>query len=194
MTFSLFLEGLPDLSVEDFDARTLSAARMAINKAADRARAASAREMLRQVNFPRGYLTGRDARLTVTKHASNADLEAVITGRHRATSLARFVTGSFKGGLRATVKPGRASRIEGSFLMPLRQGDSGKLGNMGLAVRTAAGQKPRGAYRPKKLSENLWLLYGPSVDQVFKTVREDVRPGTETFLAAEFRRLLDLDF
>lgn len=192
------IEGLDSLSnFDELKPKILRAAYRAINATSDRARTWSANEMRRQVNFPAGYLRGADSRLRVTQRASSNKLEGIITGRQRATSLARFVTGKTGDGkgLRLTVKPGAATEIKGAFLMPLRGGtrDPGRNGNVGLAVRTARGQRPSKAYKPVRVSENLWLLYGPSVDQVFKSVREDVRPEVEAYLDKEFQRLLAAD-
>jgi len=148
--------------------------------------------MLRQVNFPRGYLRGNNARLKVTQKASDGNLEAVITGRSEPTSLARFVTSATKsGGVRVSVKPGSSRQIKNGFLINLRAGAT-SLGNKGLAVRTD-GRKPRGAYKPKEIAPGLWLLYGPSVDQVFRSVRSDITPSVEDYLSNEFLRLWDLD-
>lgn len=194
--YVIFIEGLSDLGdLREIKPEILKAASMAVNKAADRARVRAAKEMRRQVNFPARYLEGQNSRLRVTKRAKPDDPVAIITGRRRPTSLARFATGSRKGrggGVYVTVKPGRSRFIGRSFLMPLRAGRD-ELGNVGLAVRTKRGARPRNAYKPVKIAEGLWLLYGPSVDQVFKTVREDIAPDTQEFLAREFARLLNLD-
>ncbi len=32
------------------------------------------------------------------------------------------------------------------------------------------------------------MLYGPSVDQVFRTVKDDMAPGVSAFTDSEFRR------
>ena len=45
----------------------------------------------------------------------------------------------------------------------------------------------------KQIGPNLYLLYGPSVDQVFVDVRNAVRGDLETLLEREFERLLDLN-
>lgn len=194
--YVIAIEGLRDPGeVRALKPEIMKAASMAVNKAADRARTRAAKEMRRQVNFPSRYLEGQNSRLRVTKRASPDDPVAIITGRRRPTSLARFATGSRRGrggGVYVSVKPGRSKFIGRAFLMQLRAGRD-ELGNVGLAVRTKRGARPKGAYKPVKISEGLWLLYGPSVDQVFKTVREDVAPETQEFLAREFERLLKLD-
>lgn len=189
------IEGLDDVSfARDKDAIARAAVR-AVNDAADFARVKSAGRMREQVNFPASYLQGETSRLRVTQRATPGKMEAVITGRQRPTSLARFASNAKKSrqGVRVTVKPGRSELIPNSFLLPLKSGAEPG-GNMGLAVRVKRGQRPRGAYRPTKINDRLWLLYGPSVDQVFKTVREDVSPETADRMEREFLRLLEVDF
>ena len=44
-----------------------------------------------------------------------------------------------------------------------------------------------------KLKGNLYLLFGPAVDQAFKTIRFDIAPDAERFLGDEFVRLMGLD-
>ena len=133
------------------------------------------------------------ATVAVVVDVVGGDVSGEITGRQRPTSLARFVVGARTAGTRnpsVAVKPGRTSRMGRSFLIKLRGGASGD--NLGLAVRTEAGRSPSGAYRPTKISENLWLVYGPSVDQVFRSVREDIGPELATYLRGEFSRLLEV--
>lgn len=174
--------------VERLDDAVLRAAMRAVNKTADRARTASAREIRNQVNFPAQYL---NSRLTVTQRAKMNNLEAVVTGRDAPTSLARFAKGQQKPGgygVRVEVKPGAARFIKTGFLMKLKNN------NVGLAIRTEGGppSKKKGAYKPKKLRDNLWLVYGPAVDQVFRTVADDVSEPMADYLSAEFDRLLDV--
>lgn len=188
-------EGLSDLSGLNTLAPAIQkAAYRAINATANRARKASADEMRKQVNFPARYLSGAGNRLTVTDYANATKLSAEITGRRRPTSLARFATAGArvgkKGPVGVEVKPGVLQTMGRSFLMRLRSGSSGELNNVGLAVRTAKGKRPDAAYKPLKIAEGLWLLYGPSVDQVFKSVREDVSPDAIRFMEAEFNRLM----
>lgn len=195
--YAFVVEGLGQAfdDLESLDERKRLNAARAINKTAAWARAAAAREMRRQVAFPARYLAGTDSRLNVVKKARSDDLEAKIVGRRRATSLARFARAGARGkGVRIEVKPGVARFMPRSFLMKLRGGsaqDPGALSNLGLAVRTN-GEKPKGAYKPVKINDRLWLLYGPSVDQVFRSVREDIAPDTEQRLADEFSRLMAL--
>jgi len=200
-TYAVFVEGLDDLpDVQNIPAAVTVAARQAVNRATERARTWSAREMREQVAFPARYLSGADARLRITKKATNSSLEGVITGRQRATSLARFSRDRYpasarrRKGVTVQVKPGEAKFMRGAFLVRLNAG-AGRTDtqfNLGLAIRVKDGETIRNKKNVTQLDRNVYLLYGPSVDQVFRTVREDVVPETRDFLEAEFRRLLDL--
>ena len=193
ISHAVIIEGLTDHADLDLvDVRR--AAHQAINKTLDRARAHAAREIRNQVAFPYGYLEGADSRLRVTQRATSDRLEGIVTGRQRPTSLARFVTmGAVgkRGGVRLTIKPGSSVSLPRAFLMPLRAGsEPGR--NLGLAMRVPKGTKPDRAYKPTRIADGLYLLYGASVDQVFRTVREDISAETAAYLEAEFSRLLEL--
>lgn len=166
----------------------------AMNKTIDGARTASARMIRQQVNLPAAYLNRPD-RLGVTKRATRGDLEAVITGRHRPTSLARFATNGVvggKAGARITVKPGHSVFLPKAFFVNLRSGNTDSLGNLGLAIRLPKGQRPDRAYKPMKLGDSgLWLLFGPSISQVADDVFTEVSPATADAFQGEFNRLMD---
>ena len=192
------VEGL-SLALSDVKAlpkNVIKAARLAVNRTVTTTRTRSAREMRQQVNFPARYLTGSTGRLKVTKRASAGDLEAVITGRARPTSLARFVTGRLRPGrgARVEVEPGAPRVMRRAFLIRLRQGNvlTDTRFNAGLAIRLKPGETILNKKRVIQVTRGLYVLYGPSVDQVFRTVSEDVAPGAEEFLEAEFLRLLEV--
>lgn len=172
-------------------------AAMAVNKTADRARAQAARSMRDQVNFPNGYLSGSNSRLAIRKKAIGSNPQAVIEARQRPTSLARFLVGTptRSAGATVSVKPGRMSNIRRAFTIKLRSGTASleTAHNLGLAIRLKSGESIRNKkVRIKRLRGNLYLLYGPSVDQVFKTVAEDLAPDLAERLEGEFQRLLEL--
>lgn len=197
MTYSVVIEGLATLGgMSDAKDTIRQSAVRAINKTSERARAQSAREIRRQVNFPAQYLQPSAGRLLVTKQASGNDLESRITGRQRATSLARFAQGTpAKGaGVRVEVAPGRSKYMRRAFLIKLRQGKSSvdTKFNLGLAIRLRPGETMQNKTKAIKMEKGLYLLFGPSVDQVFRSVSEDIKPETAEFLEAEFLRLLDL--
>lgn len=197
------VEGLADTrSLESLPRNILVACQRAVNRTADRAATASRRGVREQVNLPAQYLTGTDStgrqRLGVSKRASEDSLEAVITGRQRPTSLARFLVGNpqpGKAGVKVAVAPGFASLMRRAFVIWLPAGKSvvETKSNLGLAIRLRAGQDIHNKRVMLRLSGNLYLLYGPSVDQVFATVRSDVAPDAEQFLGAEFIRLLGVE-
>lgn len=202
------IEGLRevDISLGSAEERITKAASAAINKTAARMRTAGARMMNQQIAFGMGYLTRAQgdspARLAVTKKAIPGELSAIVRGRDRPTSLARFVKGvrtkkRGKAGVKVTVSPGSVRGMERAFLLDL------KSGNTGLALRLKPGESVRNkrmmvqAYstrtgnRRRPSDRNLYLLYGPSVDQVFRDVSADLVPEAADFLEGEIARLLN---
>jgi bifunctional N-acetylglucosamine-1-phosphate-uridyltransferase/glucosamine-1-phosphate-acetyltransferase GlmU-like protein len=116
------------------------AAQLAINTVADRGgMTLIRRSILDEIAFPKDYLT-RD-RIGVTKKARPGDLEAVITARQRATSLARFAAPGTSLGSRARIgvqvgvkRANGTTTLKNAWLTKLRNG------NVGLAVRIKPGQ------------------------------------------------------
>ena len=176
----------------------------ALNRTADRTRTRADRKIREEVAFPASYLRPSEGRLVVSQKARAESLQAVVTGRGRPTSLARFAVGSKPrsgnklGSVSVTVKPGQKADISRAWIISLPGAPDSK--NLGLAVRTEGGP-PRGAYAPKQLKAfgpNVWLLYGPSVDQVLFSARnnggvvEEITPDVIADLEAEFGRLIDL--
>ncbi len=195
MSYAVFVEGLGALSgLEEIKRDIEIAAVRAINKTADHARTLAAREMRQQVAFPPSYLSPSGGRLTVSQKARGGALEARIKGRHRPTSLARFATSVTKKGAMIQVKPGVARFMPKAFLVRLSGGNTDTKGNRGLAIRLKAGETLRNKIKAIRLSNGLYLLYGPSIDQVFRTVSEDISDDTAEFLENEFMRLVRTDF
>lgn len=176
-----FFRELPDIAER--------AAAMAINQVVERKSIPDLRSDIEsQVAFPSGYLD-QESRFGMTKKASSNSLEAVITARDRPTSLARFAPGqtpaSTKGkALTVQVKKGRAVTLKKAFLVTLSNG------NIGLAVRLKQGESLRNKRDTKAvmLGKNLYLLYGPSVDQVFAAVADSSLPEIATQIETEFYR------
>jgi hypothetical protein len=132
----------------------------------------------------------------VTRYASPSRLEAVISARQRPTSLARFATGGNvdQEGVSVRVKAGKTQRLKRAFLVRLRQGtmlDSENF-NLGLAVRIPGGEaavrNKTDKSRMVHLAKDVFLLYGPSVDQVFKTVSVTETPHVLNEIESEFYR------
>ena len=193
MTISVSVNGFASMAkfLDEIPDRAKKAASLAINQTADRQGLKLIRGKMReQINFPARYLED-PRRLGVTSRAKPENLEAVITGRSRPTSLATFVA-SGRGGrgaapVRLRVNPGRTRTIQQAFLFNLRAGTEAG-GNVGLAIRLKPGQRVFNKAVMKPFVSGLYLLYGPSVDQIFRTVAGDVAPELADVLLEEFMR------
>lgn len=201
--YIIAVDGLESITdIDNLDDAIILAAQQAINKTADQARASAARDIRQQVNFPARYLSGSEGRLSVSKRASARNLEAMITGRDRPTSLARFAknkniaASQKRGNVSVEVAPGRSKIIgrktpsstgPAAFLMQLRGG------NIGLAMRLKEGETIKSKKYMTKVGKGLYLLFGPSVNQVFAGVAEETTaPEAAAYLEQEFLRLMDL--
>ena len=150
--------------------------------------------------FERSYLNPASKRLYVKKQATQTSLESVIQARGRPTSLARFITGGGRPGQEGvTVRVHKTRHLAGAFLMKLRAGtaDIETKFNLGLAVRLKPGKTLRNKRFVTQVSSGLYLLYGPSVSQVFldnqeQGVAADMESDILDTLENEFRRLLEL--
>jgi len=190
--------GLPQFEayVESFPEITKKAAMMAINDAARKGRSHAKKEILKQVKFPAGYLGNeKGGRLQINNFATERSLMASIKGRFNPTSLVRFTTNQStlmkkgsengkiigRGKARVQVKPGSTAIIDKAYLMRLNNG------NVGFAYRPGKGgmKNTEGAV---PIGSGWYLLYGPSVNQVFNTVREDIAPTISNTLSSEFDR------
>lgn len=186
-----YLESVPKIAEDSI--------RMAINKVAGgKGMTRIKKAMTDEIAFPSGYLNGD--RLRVTKRATGTSLEAIIVGRKRATSLARFVTGGamvsnskMAGGVQVRVKKGKTTYLKNAFLVRLNRGASLSEDNynIGLAVRLKPGEQlgnKRTQHQAWLVPGKVALLYAPSVDQVFATVSEKVSGKIADDVAAEFHR------
>lgn len=210
VSYVVAVEGLDALRYMDEVPKSVArSALKAVNKTVRDGRVLVSREIRKQVAFSATYLGPSQGRLEAVPAKSVAKLEGRINARTRATSLARFTKDKVirrgdaprrKQGIKLTLKPGISrytedgkSGLKGAFLIGLSSN------NTGLAIRSET--MPKGAYKPKRIGKNLWLLYGPSVSQVMYSARnpkgsgvaEDVAPDLAAKLEAEFNRLLALD-
>lgn len=207
-TYIVAVEGLDALQfLDDIPKSVKKRALQAINKTARDGRVAVGRKIREQVAFSASYLSPSGGRLKAISATSTEKLEARIAARTEPTSLARFTKDkplqkgqaprARRKGIKVTVKPGVARYVRDAFLVRLPAGKGGDLTNVGLAVRQE--QKPRGAYKPRRLGKNVWLLYGPSVSQIMHSERNqggvanEIAPTLAEKLEAEFQRLIKLD-
>lgn len=180
--FEFFLKAFP--------ARTKKALSLAINDTMRDWVLPLAREQIAQeVNFPAGYVN--EDRLNITQFATPTRLEGRVAGRGRATSLYRFsdapppgVNMQGRPPVQVTVHPGRQKKMGRAFAVNLNSG------NIGLAIRLRPGEKLQNIreFTPIELAKNVYILYGPSVDQVFQGVAVDIEPKVQEELEKEFYR------
>lgn len=197
------LEGLAEAALyfKTFPDQAAKAAQLAINDTLRRGGMKLIQnEMYDQINFPRGYLKGD--RLQISQYASQRNLEGVVLARKRATSLARFAAAGTpigsKGstGITVRVRKGDSTYIRNAWLVRLKGGASLTEDNynVGLALRVKPGERIAG----KRSEHKAWLipgrvalLYGPSVNQVFGSVAEDVAKPVLDMVSKEFMRQLE---
>lgn len=203
--WAVFVEGLADLNdIPELDekVRRLKAAQ-ALNEIARHGRKKIADDIHDQVNFPAGYLKPSTGRLTVSQTANYNRLESRVTARGQPSSLARFIVGSPKpsarGGVHVMVSPGKARFMRRAFVMRLRAGNqlTETKFNLGLAMRLRPGETIENKKYFRRVESNLYLLYGPSVNQVFRAndgdgVASDRAPYLADRLEDEFARLIGL--
>jgi len=202
-TYVVAVEGLSALrDLETIPKEIRRNAARAINRTLDRTATRSRKAVQAEVAFKAQYLSGVDSkgkpRLGVSSRASEDNLSGAITAQFRPTMLARFVTSGrpAAGGKRASpitvqVNPGLSRRSRRMFLIRLPAGRGGDLLNMGVAIRLRPGETVQNKKKMTRISGNLYLLHGPSVDQVFRTVAVDEAPEAGDFLEAEFLRLME---
>jgi hypothetical protein len=204
MKIEILAQGLTDLSkyLESVPDKAGEAARIAINSVArGKGRKLLIDRMMSEVSFPREYLD--QDRLFFKKPASNNDLTAIIEARQRPTSLARFASGGAigqrTGAITVRVKKGSGGRTfntkpggANAFLVRLRRGRAltEDRFNAGLALRLPEGQSLTGRKNGNtaEIFPNVFLLYGPSVDQVFRGVAEDLSDDIGALVETEFYR------
>lgn len=193
------LDGLASY-FKDFPDLSQKAARLAINASARYASRVASKRIREQVAFKRSYLGeagSANAKIQI-KYASGNDISAVVLARDRPTSLARFAVGTPTFGRRkkGTRPPGvrvktggGVQRLKNGFYVRLNRGPIFTVDhfNLGLAVRLKEGE-PKPSPKASPLGGGTYLLYGPSVAQVFDTVREDIAPEVGDYVRMEFLR------
>lgn len=165
----------------------------AVNRVAAKVRTAANQAIRKQVQLPAAYV---NEALTITQMAAVEKPEAVISGRVRPARLARYgakqmtvpvrnakgdelrriLPGRRQAGVRVQVKPGRQKVLKKAFLVPLKRKNESQKVLMGVFTRTGPGDG------------DIKHHYGPSVAQVFQSVRRDIQPMIRRELASEYRR------
>lgn len=159
-----------------------------VNRVASKTRTAGSKEIRSRVNLKAAYV---NQHLRLFKKATPGNPRAVITARKRPTRLARYgakqitraakgaagdssraiPAGKKQGGVSVQVSKGSGRRrMPKAFLVPLKTN-----GLTGVFIRTGTN---RG---------DIKHLYGPSVDQVFRSVRDDLKPTIRKEIVKEFK-------
>lgn len=190
--YAIAVEGLAELDdIRQLPQKIIQAATRSINRTTEWSRTQASKEMREQVNFPARYLSGSSGRLAITRRAGRNDLSAILRGRQEPTSLARFAkernpkAARKKGGVNVMVAPGESKFMNRAFLLNLN-------GNLGLAIRLKQGETLRNKSLSVRSWRGIYILYGPSVDQVFRGVATDLSDEIADRLENEFNRLLEI--
>lgn len=196
--YAVVIDGLENLdALENLPDAIIRKARMAVSKTIDHGRAISTKQIRQEVNFSASYLTGSNGKLTSAKDLNN--LQGSIKARFRPTSLARFAKSKTvnKAGVTVQVSPTKTVRMPKAFLVKLPQGaiKTETQFNLGLAVRLKPEQLGKlNKTHWTKLGRGLYLLYGPSVSQIFEKVADQRSPEIGKYLEDEFLRLMKVEF
>ena len=194
MAYSIQVKGIHGIEkyLESIPKAVEQASREAVDSATKYAFVLGKREIQLQVNLPDKYLSGSESgepRFYIAKRPSRSDTTGIVRGRVRGTSLHRFLVSDKGQGLLVKVKSrGKSVRMRRAFSIKLKNG------NRGIALRLPSTEKPlsTGAKlygtKANTAKTNLWLLYGPSVQQVFKDVAPDIAPKVSEYLNSEFNR------
>lgn len=171
VSLARYVRELPEIANE--------AAFLSVSDTSKSARAAAARKMVTTLTWPKSYLD--NGRLGIAKRATRSDLTAEIKGRDRPTSLARFsatpVRFGRQQGIKVSIVRGKGQpMMRRAFYMRLKRGRSmdTENPNVGLAVRLGKGESLSNSVGALDIGGGVYLLYGPSVNQVFGNVADDI--------------------
>lgn len=174
------LENL-DAYVRRFGDGANKAASMTLNDTARWARTRLKAQMQADIRLTESAFTGK--RLYVAEFANPGHLQATVRGDKQGYSLSRF----------SVDKPVRLARAP--FLQIKRGGPSVQVkrgfflpapnGALGLAVRTNG---PLTKGKGRKISKNLYILFGPSPDQMMKRLVPELVPSVLRYADTEFTR------
>jgi hypothetical protein len=200
MTFVIDVSPLKSMHqfVTALPERAAQASVLAVSAALNFGYAESSRQIRSQLNLPQSYIGSAASgnRLKIKQRPVPGNPLGVIAASPKPVSLARFALDRTLGGRKGVsvqVKPGSTRRIGSAFLLKLKSGRqiSEDQFNIGLAIRLKPGQTVFNKKKLRQLSPDdadLYLVYGPSVDQAFKSVRSQVEPQISAYMQKEFLR------
>lgn len=160
----------------------------AVNDAGRWAHREAERRVTKDINWPSGYINGRTLGY---KAARDIKSGSVISARSRPSTMSRFaISGQSmreKHGLKFEVTKGTRKTLKKAFFF------KGSNSNMLVAMRENRYRELPNINANKYVWNGLVFLYGPSVDQVFRTHRDGPQGiASEALdrLSADFDRLI----
>ncbi len=161
------------------------AAVMAVNDTAEWARVRIKRQMQTEIQLGESAFANRQ--FYVSRRANTADLQAILTASRQPYSLSRFKVGEPEfgpkaGPVKVRIKTGGSTQtLKRAFYVRAPNGA------VGVAVRSKTPlDKSRGARRIK--GTDVFVLFGPSPDQLMRRIAPASVPAVETYLNREFSR------
>lgn len=162
----------------------------ATNRVANKTRTAANKEIRNRVRLKSAYV---NQHLRLFRKATNEKPVAIITARRRPTRLARY-------GAKQLVKPAKSNRARGDASRGIPAGKR-QAGVSVLVNRSGSRRRMRKAFlvplrntglegvfiRDGGGKNDIRHLYGPSVDQLFKSVRQDLKPLIRRELVKEYK-------
>ncbi len=167
--------------VKQFPAEVAQAQRLAVADTLRWGRAQFSADIRAQLNLPLGALSGK--RFEITQYPTAQRPEGVLSAQFAPLNLARFATTKPRLGLKPKIRVkagGNSLQLDNSFFIP------GPSGGFGLAVRTKTAMRNSRAAR--RIANNLYILFGPSVDQAFRVSLPKLKPRVADRLEAETLR------
>jgi len=136
-----------------------------LNATVTKGRTLSSKKIREQVNLKAAYVKSK----LKLKRATWQRLQASISADSRGLILMNYATGTKGDDFKVKIKKGRAKIVKNAFLTVIYAG--------GRKIDVIARSDPR--------TGKLDVLYGPSVSQVFNTVRDDIDTELSNMLEAE---------
>ncbi|PWG61771.1 phage tail protein [Spiribacter halobius] len=175
--------------------QTRRAAKLAINDTVRKMRTLGSREIRKQVALKASYVKKHlNVQLATERSLFGrvyATRRPVLLSRFGAKQLTRKASGAAgdpsrsipagrkQAGVSVRVKAGGSrKKMRGAFFIRLKRGPYRGEGATGLAIRTGPGR------------DAIDVKHGPSVDQVWRDVRDNIQPQADENLAREMRRQL----
>jgi hypothetical protein len=179
------LERLDD-DVRRFGDKANLAAQLAINDTLAWSRTRLKVQMKAQINLTESAFSGKH--FFISQYARRGSLQGVLSAGTQGYSLSRFSVEKPRVGVKGVsvqVAGGAVRKINRGFFIRAPNGA------LGLAIRSKAQPTgSRGAKESRK-HKGLWILFGPSPDQLMRRLAPDSLPDVGRHVGAEYARQLN---